>query len=95
VTEILKARLAADAASVELALAARNEQIRKAIAGGVSLRDIEAVAGIPRSTAQRIGAAASLTDAEYLKLANREVTLRSEVVALEAVDAAFTETDSV
>lgn len=78
------ARLVAEAASVELAVAARNEQIRVAIASGMSLRSIEAATGIPRSTVQRIGAAEPLSEAEYLRLANNEAIARAEVVALEA-----------
>ena len=79
---------------MELAVATRNQQIRSAIAAGVSLREIEAATGVPKSTAQRIGGAASLTEAEYTRLANAEVVARAEVVALEAVVATMAETDS-
>ena len=92
--DLQKAKLTAEAASVELALASRNQQIRSAIAAGVSLREIEAATGVPKSTAQRIGAAAPLTETEYTRLANGEVVARAEVVALEAVAATMTETDS-
>ena len=92
--DIQRARLTAEAASVELAVATRNQQIRSAIAAGVSLREIEAATGVPKSTVQRIGAAAPLTEAEYTRLANAEVVARAEVVALEAVAATMTETDS-
>ena len=92
--DIQKARLTAEAASVELAVASRNQQIRSAIAAGISLREIEAATGVPRSTAQRIGAAAPLTETEYTRLANAEVVARAEVVALEAVADTMAETDS-
>ena len=92
--DIQRARLTAEAAGVELAVATRNQQIRSAIAAGVSLREIEAATGVPKSTAQRIGAAAPLTEAEYTRLANAEVVARAEVVALEAVVATMAETDS-
>ena len=92
--ELERAKLAAEAASVELAVATRNEQIRSSIAAGLSLREIEAATGIPRSTVQRIGAADPLTEDEYLRLANAEVVARSEVVALESVAAALTEIDA-
>ena len=92
--DIQKARLTAEAASVELAVASRNQQIRSAIAAGISLREIEAATGVPRSTAQRIGAAAPLTESEYTRLANAEVVARSEVIALEAVADTMTETET-
>lgn len=88
-----EARLLAEAASVEVAVAARNEQIRAAITSGMSLREIEAATGIPRSTVQRIGAAKPLTEAMYLRLANNEVMARAEVVALESVEATLVEID--
>jgi len=89
-----EAKLLAEAASVEVAVAARNEQIRKAIAAGMTLRSIESITGIPRSTVQRIGATESLSQDEYLRLANNEVLARAEVVALESIKAALTESDS-
>jgi hypothetical protein len=92
--DLNKAKLAAEAASVEVAVAARNEQIRAAIAAGMSRREIEATTGIPRSTVQRIGSARPLTEAEYLQLANNEAVARAEVVALESVAATLAETDS-
>ena len=84
--ELAKARLTAEAASVELAAASRNEQIRAAIEAGLSIRDIEAATGIPRSTVQRIATAEPLSEAQYLELANSEGLARSEVAALEAVE---------
>lgn len=92
--ELAKARLTAEAASVELAVASRNEQIRSAVGAGLSIRDIEAATGIPRSTVQRIATAAPLSEAEYLELANAEVLARSEVVALEAVEHTLAISDS-
>lgn len=93
-TDLQKAKLAAEAASVEVAVAARNEEIRMAIALGMSLRDIEATTGIPRSTVQRIGAATPLTEAQYLRLANAEVMARAEVAAFESVSETIANTDS-
>ena len=93
-TELEKAKLAAESASVELAVASRNERIRSAAAGGMSLREIEAATGVPRSTVQRIANAAPLTEAAYLELANAEVLARSEVVALESVASVIAEADA-
>jgi len=42
VMDLEKAKLAAEAASVELAVASRNQQIRSVIAAGMTLREIEA-----------------------------------------------------
>ena len=92
--ELEKAKLAAEAASVELAVASRNERIRSAAAGGMSLREIEAATGIPRSTVQRIANATPLTEAEYLRLANAEVVARSEVVAIESVARTLSDADT-
>lgn len=92
--ELQRAKLVAEAASVELATATRNQQIRSAIAAGLSLREIESATGIPRSTVQRIGAAGALTEAEYLRLANAEVMARAEVVALQSVDSALSRIDT-
>ncbi len=58
------------------------------------MREVEAVTGVPKSTVQRIGAAAPLTEAEYLRLANAEVVARAEVVALEAVATTLAQADS-
>ena len=91
--DLQHARLAAEAASVELAIAARNEQIRMAIASGMSLRSIESTTGISRSTVQRIGAAERLNEDEYLRLANNEVMARAEVVALESTEAVLAESE--
>ena len=91
--DLQQAKLVAEAASVEVATAARNEQIRAAIASGMSLREIEAATRIPRSTVQRIGAAKPLTEAKYLRLANNEAVARAEVVALESVEATLVEID--
>ncbi len=93
-TELMKARLAAEAASVERAVASRNDQIRRAVATGLSVREVEAVTGIPKSTVQRLGAAAPLSEADYLELANAEVVARAEVVALEAVAETLASSDS-
>ena len=93
-SELEKAKLAAEASSVELAVASRNERIRSAAAGGMSLREIETATGIPRSTVQRIANATPLTEAAYLELANAEVLARSKVVALESVASVLADTDA-
>ena len=92
--ELTKARLSADSASVQLAVASRNEQIRQAITAGLSVREIAAVTGIPKSTVQRIGASSLLSEADYLELANAEVVARAEVVALESVAETLANIDS-
>lgn len=92
--DLVRAKLAAEAASVELAVATRNQQVRDAIAAGMSLREIEVAAGIPKSTVQRIGNAAPLAEAEYMRLANAEVVARADVVALQAVATTLADADS-
>lgn len=91
--DLLRARLAAEAASVELSTAARNQEIRNALAAGMTVREIEAASGIPRSTVHRIGASKTLTEPEYLRLANAEVIARAEVAALESVAESINKTD--
>ena len=93
--QLHKVRPAAGAASAKLSLAARDQEIRNAIGAGMSLREIETVTGVPRSTVQRIGAATPLTDVEYLRLANAEVLARAEVVALESVEQTLSEAQAV
>ena len=92
--ELLKAKLAAETASVKLAVAARNLQVHRAAEQGMTIREIEHATGIPRSTVHRITNAKPLSEAEYLELANNEVLARAEVAAIQSVEETLTEAQS-